>query len=411
MTATDGWPTPLGNAAYHGPLGEYVRAIEEHSEADPAAILVQALACFGNAAGRKPHFLIEDTRHGTNLAALIVGDTALARKGTSFDRAFAPVAAADPWWGDQNNSDGGLASAEGLIYAVRDKHGKDRGVTDKRLLAVMGEFAETLVKMNRENSALSTTIRNAWDGRTLAVRTRRNPLKATGAHVSIIGHITLADLTRSLSVTDINNGFANRFVWVLARRARTLPFGGSLNIRDLPETTTAVSAALQWAHERERRIDFDAKTTRLWPQLYEELMWTDTDGLGALLDRGAPQVRRLALVYAVADRSSCVTPTHIRAAVEVWRYSHESVEHIWLGEEAAAADAVEEAVDDVLAQHSRQWIPLTVFSQAAAKQRIQAYRVRAVLDQRVKDGQLERQDVRTKGRPRTEYRSRVGSLG
>ena len=71
---------------------------------------------------------------------------------------------------------------------------------DKRLLAVMGEFAETLIKMNRQGSALSTTMRNAWDGRTLTNRTRHNPERATGAHVSVIGHITMADLSGLLGV-------------------------------------------------------------------------------------------------------------------------------------------------------------------------------------------------------------------
>lgn len=37
------WPEPLGEAAYHGPVGDLVQAIEPHSEADPAALLVQAL--------------------------------------------------------------------------------------------------------------------------------------------------------------------------------------------------------------------------------------------------------------------------------------------------------------------------------------------------------------------------------
>ncbi len=77
----------MGDAAFHGVIGEYVRAVDPHTEGDPAAVLVQTLVCLGNAMGRNPHFYVEDTRHSTNLFAGVVGDTAMARKGTSLDRA------------------------------------------------------------------------------------------------------------------------------------------------------------------------------------------------------------------------------------------------------------------------------------------------------------------------------------
>jgi hypothetical protein len=58
----------------------------------------------------------------------------------------------------------------------------------------MGEFSETLSRMKREGNALSATLCGAWDGKTLRIRTRKEPLIATDAHISVIGHITVADL-------------------------------------------------------------------------------------------------------------------------------------------------------------------------------------------------------------------------
>ena len=37
------WPMPLGNDAYHGLAGEFVRLIEPQTEADAVALLVQFL--------------------------------------------------------------------------------------------------------------------------------------------------------------------------------------------------------------------------------------------------------------------------------------------------------------------------------------------------------------------------------
>ncbi len=321
------WPIPLGEAAYHGPLGAYVRAIEPHTEADPAAVLVQALVCVGNATGRGPHFMLGQTRHAGNLNALIVGDTASARKGTSWTEAFAPVGAADPEWGDRNNGDGGLSSGEGLIHAVCDPHGDAKGVSDKRLLATMGEFSETLTRMRRESNTLSSTLRNAWDGKTLQTRTRE-PIRATGAHISVIGHITQADIARNLDRADVWNGFANRFLWVAAKKSRSLPFGGD-TVAATRQALPAVRSALEWAQLKPRRIEFSTAARKRWADIYVDLNDRQPPGLEHLLGRSAPQVRRMALIYAVLDQSKAVDLRHLSAALEIWRYSEQTVEYLF----------------------------------------------------------------------------------
>src|SRR5262249_48768290 len=77
------WPE-LEHDAFHGLAGQLVRILDPHTEADRAAILVQFLVAFGNAVGRGPHFITEADRHGTNLFAVFVGETAKGRKGTSW---------------------------------------------------------------------------------------------------------------------------------------------------------------------------------------------------------------------------------------------------------------------------------------------------------------------------------------
>jgi hypothetical protein len=81
-----GWPAPLSGEAFYGLAGEVVRSIEPHSEADPAALLVQFHIAFGNACGRGAGFRVEGDLHATNLYAVLVGETAKARKGTSWGR-------------------------------------------------------------------------------------------------------------------------------------------------------------------------------------------------------------------------------------------------------------------------------------------------------------------------------------
>ena len=93
----DDWPKPT-EEAFYGLAGDIVRIVEPHSEADPMALLVQMLIAFGSAAGNQPHFLAEADRHAMNLFAAFVGETAKARKGTSWGRVKQVLTAAEPDW-------------------------------------------------------------------------------------------------------------------------------------------------------------------------------------------------------------------------------------------------------------------------------------------------------------------------
>ena len=396
------WPAPLGAAAYHGLIGDYVQAVTPHSEGDPAAILIQTAVCLGSAMGRGPYFMVENNRHGTNLFAVIVGDTAAARKGTSLGRARALVQAADPVWGQDNHGEGGLSTSEGLINAVRDPRDADPGVDDKRRLAAMGEFSETLMRMKREDNPLSTTLRSAWDGNTLRTLTRKSPMTATNAHISVIGHITEADLTEQLGSVHIFNGFGNRFLWGMATRSQCLAFGGELEVDDLPELVAQVRKALCWAQRRERRIDFDAEAAKVWPKLYAELGHSEGGRFGAITDRAEAQVRRLALIYAVMDRSQRVTCDHLNAALEVWRYCEESAAYVFA---EAPANPVEGTVLRLLEGH-KGWLSRSEISRRGFKGEIKAYRLTSALNGLIERGLIEQRWLPTRGRTRTEYRLR-----
>ncbi len=78
--------------------GIVVRTLEPHTESDPVALLLQFLALFGNAIGRGPHFKVEGDQHFTVLNAVLVGETAKSRKGTSAGRVREIFKTADSEW-------------------------------------------------------------------------------------------------------------------------------------------------------------------------------------------------------------------------------------------------------------------------------------------------------------------------
>ena len=122
-------PEALNAKALHGLAGDVVRTLEPHTEAHPAALLVQFLVFFGNVMGRGPHFRVGGTRHYTNLFCCLVGRTAGGRKGQSFGEIKAVFEEVEPDW-LKDCVKTGLSTGEGLIHAVLDgqESGFDRAV-------------------------------------------------------------------------------------------------------------------------------------------------------------------------------------------------------------------------------------------------------------------------------------------
>ncbi len=325
---------PLGEDSFYGLAGEIVREIEPHTEADPAAILAQLLTAIGNAIGRGPGFRVEADRHSCNLFVAIVGDTASARKGSSWGQARRLVEEADPEWSNRIKS--GASSGEGLIWEVRDpieetrkKKGggaaadlTDPGVDDKRLLIVETELASVLERMAATGNTLSQVLRQAWDGGKLDTLVKTNRATATGAHVSLIGHITAEELRRKLTETEQANGFANRILWIYAQRSKALPRGGDIESVNWKPYVDRLRAVLR--NSNVRTLDLNQAAWKIWEEVYEELSTVPPGLLGAVIARGPAQVRRLAVIYALLDGKSVVTTGHLRAALAIWRYAADS---------------------------------------------------------------------------------------
>jgi hypothetical protein len=235
----------------------------------------------------------------------------------------------DEVWADERIQSG-LSSGEGLIWAVRDgsKVAAETGVSDKRLLVIEQEFASTLRVLNREGNTLSAILRQAWDGGTLRTLAKNSPMKATGAHISVIGHITCDELLRHLHDTDAGNGFGNRFLSVCVRRSKELPEGGSLNRSDLNALIVHLHKAVAFARDQDE-IRRDERARKLWHDVYHDLSEARPGLLGHMVARAEAHVMRLSGLYALLDQSPFITIEHLDAALAVWRYCEASARYIF----------------------------------------------------------------------------------
>jgi hypothetical protein len=269
-----------------------------------------------------------------NLFAVLVGETAKARKGTSLAHVLRIFERADEQH-RRNCITHGLSSGEGLIWQVRDpvigaddEQTEDAGVADKRLTVIEGEFANVLKVIARQGSTLSPVIRSAWDSGDLRIITKNSPARATGAHVSIIGHITRDELRRYLTETESANGFGNRILWVAVRRSKYLPEGGNIDGENLDGLVLRLRNAIEFARNA-GRVTRDDGAGKLWAVAYPKLSEGRPGLLGAITARAEAQVLRLSCIYALLDCSTKIKIEHHRAAYALWNYCERSAQWIF----------------------------------------------------------------------------------
>ena len=410
------WPGPLSDEAYYGLAGDIVGTIEPHTESDPAALLIQFLTVFGNVIGRGPHFKAEADEHHLNIFCCLVGETAKGRKGSSLGYIFKVFQSIDETWKQCIQS--GLSSGEGLIWAVRDEIVKtepirekkkivsyqdlivDQGIDDKRAMVVQSELASTLRVLGRDGNTLSAILRDAWDGKNLRIMNKNSPVESTQPHISIIGHITKSELTRYLTATESDNGFANRFLWVCVKRSKLLPEGGKLgNTSEFDSIFNPLIEKLKTAVNFAREIneiqrDDDARI--LWREVYPKLSEGRPGLFGAVTARAEAQTMRLACLYAFLDLSPVIRIEHLQAAIALWSYCEQSARFIFgnsIGD--PIANTIKQALDETPKGMTRSEISSTLF-----KRNVQANRIDDALNKLFASGfaHKEKEEVKS-GRP------------
>lgn len=326
LEAPAGFPASPERAAYQGLAGEIVECVEPGTEADPVAVLAQLLVACGAMVGRGAFFSIEATRHHANEFVVLVGESAKARKGSSFDHVAKLMTTTDGVFASRCST--GLSSGEGLIWALRDPDGSDLGAGDPRLLVIEPEFASVLKGVNRDVSTLSPVLRSAWDGRPLALLTRSAPARASAAHLCLIGHITTAELVHHATSLEVANGLLNRFLFVACRRVRLLPEGGDPD----PFAGSGLAERLgrnlrQGARRGQLHLSEAARAE--WRDIYLSMATAEEGLVGGLLARSEAHVLRLSMCYALVDGAEVIGAEHLAAGLALFEYSARSVRAIF----------------------------------------------------------------------------------
>lgn len=354
----------LSDKALVGIAGEFVKLATRNSEADQAAVLATFLTRFSVEVGAGPFFWVGDSKQYARLMTVIVGNSSKSRKGTSatpVERLF-DTSINYPDYQSARTSPGPLSSGEGLIYNVRDEQKEwkvidkktgemglvvtDPGIADKRCFIRDEELAAALTCTKREGNTLSVIIRQFWDSGTLEPLTKTNRCCCTGAHMGIVAHITIRELLDILHETQVYNGFANRFLWVFARRKKLVSRPQPMPEDELANFQGRIIELCKKARG-DITMTFSDDALSMWDDVYPELSKEHLGLSGVVCNRAEAQTIRIAMIYALLNGETVIRSHHLEASLAFWQYCEDSALFIFSGRESdVIADRIVEALKE-----------------------------------------------------------------
>jgi len=201
---------------------------------------------------------------------------------------------------------------------------------------IESEFANVLHQSRRDGNTLSTALRDAWDGSDIKPATKSRSVASSAPHIGIHANITPSELKELSRSRDINNGFFNRFLMVFSENVDHVAFPNPTPETVIENLAGQAADIIRYAkggypasvnslqmHLSEAARDY-YKT--IYPGLRKPL---DSDIISALLERRAPYVLRLAMLFALTNKTLVIESKHLQAALAWMNYAIATIKYVF----------------------------------------------------------------------------------
>lgn len=306
---------PPPEACYQGWVGDYVTMMTPLTEAPSQFHLAAGLTLIGASIGRRVATRYVGRNLYGNLFTMIVGMAGKSRKDTAIDFAF-----------DLPKYQGRNAYREPAFKKITDV-GSPQGLLqtlDKypNVWVSITEYERLAENAHRSSTPIFPLMIGAWNTPDVLENiTAGSAIEANFPYLSMIAAVQPDVLAKHMLPNDINNGIASRWLFV--------PGQGQGFIADPPDINE--QAAHELYNELMYRIESygtrdERRTARILmtPEAREcWIEWSEmdnrrpvhTDGETSMQSRLAVHVRKLSLLYAVADGAKAIEVPHLNSAI------------------------------------------------------------------------------------------------
>lgn len=319
---------PVPEIVYYGRFDAYRNIMGPTSEAPDIFHLGASLTMAGAMIGRRVHAVYNSEELYGNLYTVLVGPSGSSRKDTAIKRAtnlpFWPSAETTRLITPSFTISRDVSSAEGLITVLK---------AQPNTFLYLTELSAMIKNARRKGtSTILDRLIEAWDTpEVLQNLNKLNPVTAIKPYLSIIAATQPGRLASEMEDEDLHSGFANRWLFLFGAGKEPMARPPSVDrnaawrvyeqlfdaIHSYPE-----GSVIGWGESANKRWDeWYLATTRKSKNSDEES--------ASMRVRHATLIQKIALIYAVTDRSWKVELHHLEPAIALvdwmWGVLKESI--------------------------------------------------------------------------------------
>jgi len=382
----------LPETAWRGIFALWREAYGKTTEAADEFLFAGLLAITGAMLGRRCYVWMAAELY-PNIFAVVVGDTAKARKSTAVNYAERNLKDTDP----NVYFSAGISTTQGLISMLQFPSAKTIDEFDEarkenpdiptpkkiesylqlqsaqrleyegfRLLYYEREFSTLLKKALKDfSSDLIETLTQAYDmPDELDNHSMTNPMSAKRTCVNVIGTTTFGKLQRRLMAEEIEGGFANRFMYFCGERKPPDPLPPRPDKKLVTDIMSVLNRVInQWKH-----IDFtlSKEAEKLWRDFYAREYNREYDSvtLDEITARLTTHVMKIALIYAATESDKpIIEATQMQAAIDVGEYLRKSAIKIFALQGGTKYSKIETVILDFIRKQNGKASQTEVFKE------------------------------------------------
>lgn len=322
------------NDMLYGVIGEFAKSAAEGKGLNPIATAIGCITWLSAELSPRPVIAVGDIYHPCRIYAVHVGRSSRGGKGDSLNlvkKVHRQISLIDPALLAKSHT-GGISTREGLAMELHDGYGQGESliqtIHDKRLFIIEPEFAQVLSQGKRVGNTLMTALRDCWDdGAVIKPLTKNSRIWSTDPHISLFGNITPFELRSKITANEVHGGTLNRFLLIFAERLDYVPIpevtsedmvkSYANRFIDIIRFAKSNYGSSNYDHIAERIVlNMTPEAKAYWLNVYPELVTPYTNELiAAATDRRHAYALRLALLFALADKSTDIHESHLKAGV------------------------------------------------------------------------------------------------
>lgn len=321
---SDLFPLPP-EAAYFGTFGEWKQLMSPSSEAPEAFHLGASLTVFGAMMSRRVSATYNSEPLYGNLFTALIGSTGKTRKDTAIKRVLHAAQRVEGMRiiipGYHVSRD--VSSAEGLVNTLK---------TNPNTIFYLSELSHLQKNAQRKGTrTIMDRLIEAWDTPAILENlSKGNPLQAHNPFLSIIAATQPTRLADNMTDEDIESGFANRWLFIFGKPRPKMPRTPDVDWRAAWKLYCGWYDAIN-SYAEGSTLRWDGSADELWDSWYLDDTRDNGDDEEAMAIRHPVLAQKVALIFAVSERSPVIALRHVEAAIALIDWMWQVVRELMRG--------------------------------------------------------------------------------